>query len=320
LTHRRAIGVDLNPLAVLISHVKTTPVQEKTLHDYLVRTETHLRSAFDRTGSLFESSHSAAHDEIKEVKEDWRYGDPWFNKWFQKEPLLELIAVHRKVLSETDADSRNIGLVAFSDILRKCSNAHHSYPNVMFDKTNRSVPSAVPEFLRRLKEVSAAVVELCNVAKAPVLLPKVILGDAQALPMADASVDAIVTHPPYIGSIPYAEYGLLSLVWLGHDPRKLDNQLTGGRRQSSRVVERFEEGFREMLSEAGRVLKPHKMMVMLVGSPLVKGKRVDLAEMAKRLGSHAGFDCVATHTRAGTNRRANLMGAESLLFFERGSN
>jgi tRNA G10 N-methylase Trm11 len=138
--------------------------------------------------------------------------------------------------------------------------------------------------------------------------------------MADASVDAIVTHPPYIGSIPYAEYGLLSLVWLGHDPRKLDNQLTGGRRQSSRVVERFEEGFREMLSEAGRVLKPHKMMVMLVGSPLVKGKRVDLAEMAKRLGSHAGFDCVATHTRAGTNRRANLMGAESLLFFERGSN
>ena len=126
LTHRRAIGVDLNPLAVLISHVKTTPVQEKTLHDYLVRTETHLRSAFDRTGSLFESSHSAAHDEIKEVKEDWRYGDPWFNKWFQKEPLLELIAVHRKVLSETDADSRNIGLVAFSDILRKCSNAHHS--------------------------------------------------------------------------------------------------------------------------------------------------------------------------------------------------
>ncbi len=34
----------------------------------------------------------------------------------------------------------------------------------------------------------------------------------------------------YIGSIPYAEYGVLSLTWLGYDAKQLDRELTGGRR------------------------------------------------------------------------------------------
>jgi len=317
LSNRRSIGVDLNPLAVLISHVKTTPIEEKTIQDFVVQTEDYLASVFDHTGSLFGSSQNTPYDARGEAKKDWRYTDPWFNKWFQKETLCELICIHQKLIHETNVHCRNIGLLAFSDILRKCSNAHHSYPNVMFDKTSKQVPAAVPEFLRRLKEVSSAVVELWSVLKGPVLLPRVILGDARALPIPDSSIDSIVTHPPYIGSIPYAEYGLLSLVWLGHDPRKLDFQLTGGRRQSPRVVERFKEGFADMLCEAGRVLKPGKIMALLVGNPLVKGNRVDLAEMAKSLAPRAGFHCVVAHTRAGTNRRANLMGEESLLFFQR---
>ena len=67
----------------------------------------------------------------------------------------------------------------------------------------------------------------------------VVRGNATALPMANDSVDAVISHPPYVGSIPYAEYGALSLRWLGFDPKQLDRQLTGGRRQSREVVERF---------------------------------------------------------------------------------
>jgi hypothetical protein len=130
-------------------------------------------------------------------------------------------------------------------------------------------------------------------------------------------VDAVITHPPYIGSIPYAEYGLLSLMWLGYNPKDIDRGLTGGRRQSKNVVEQFRSEFHEMLEEVLRVLKPGGTLFMLLGNPVVKGKRIDLVEMARDLACTIGFQPIASHVRNGMNRRANLMNQEFLLFFKK---
>jgi tRNA G10 N-methylase Trm11 len=131
------------------------------------------------------------------------------------------------------------------------------------------------------------------------------------------SIDAVVTHPPYIGSIPYAEYGVLSLKWLGEDPRELDGILTGGRRQSPDVVERFRADYSSTLQAIRRVLKPCRMAFVMVGNPVVRGEVVDLARMTCELAGNAGLQHVATALRKGMNRRANKMGAESLLLFEK---
>ena len=80
---------------------------------------------------------------------------------------------------------------------------------------------------------------------------------------------------------------------------------------------RFELGFRDMIEESWRVLKPGRFMVMLLGSPIVKGIRADLPAMAVRLAQSAGFTLAVRQERAGINRRANLMGEESILFFAR---
>ena len=49
----------------------------------------------------------------------------------------------------------------------------------------------------------------------------------------------------------------------------------------------------------------------------MKGERIDLAEMSKELATGAGFQLAAEHTRNGINRRANLMGHEDLLLFQK---
>ena len=67
-----------------------------------------------------------------------------------------------------------------------------------------------------------------------------LINSSDANDAVDDCVDAIVIIP-YIGSIP-AEYGLLSLTWLGHDYKKLDSVLTGGKRQR-KDVDRFREGY-----------------------------------------------------------------------------
>ncbi len=320
LTARRSIGMDLNPLAILIAKVKTSPISKKKLTEFSSSIESYVAPLLSQKQQpqfdLFSEPSACLDELVEEAHHDPRWTDEWYQKWFQDHVRLDLIILHRRIIQETDDECRNIGLTVFSDILRKCSNANPRYPNVMFDSRRGKAPGAAPEFVKRLGEVADAVSGLEeSLLDKP--LPRVVRGDARHIPLDSCSVDAIVTHPPYIGSIPYAEYGVLSLIWLGHDPRALDRRLTGGRRQSQNVINEFEVGFRAMIAESCRVLKPGGMLFMLLGNPLVKGKRVDLAQMAMEFASSTGLNLAAKHKRNGINRRANLMGHEVLLFFEK---
>jgi SAM-dependent methyltransferase len=315
LVGRASVGIDLNPLAVLISRVKTTPVGRQALGEFVRRMRQDLQPLVKESTqqTLFDLIHD---DPLEQARQDWRWSDPWYVRWFKDDVRLELITIHQRIMEEEDEHLRDVALVAFSDILRKSSNAHSSYPNVMLDKKKGGVPPAAPRFLDRLDQIAKAVGRLED-ALAGKPLPLVIHGNAREVPLEDESVDAVVTHPPYIGSIPYAEYGLLSITWLGYDAKQLDRDLTGGRRQSSTVVEQFRSGYGDMMREAHRVLRRGRILLVMVGNPLVKGERVDLAQMSKELAGDAGLRLAAEHRRNGINRRANLMGHEDLLLFQK---
>ena len=309
LSGRRAIGVDLNPLAVLIAQVKVTPVSPEVLRGLLVKSRAHV-------ALLASAGEALPFDECLTQADDPRLHDPWYTKWFAAERLQELLQLDSFVRSLDDPRAASVARLALSDILRRSSFANTSYPNVMFDK-NRAIPSsAYPIFLSRLGEICRAVAELAHLEPATDP-PSVVHGDARTLPVRDETVDAVVTHPPYIGSIPYAEYGSLSIKWLGYEPKSLDAQLTGGQRQRRDVVPRFEESYGEMFQEACRVLKPGALMFLMVGSPTVRGELIDLPSMSNTLASKSGLDLVDQHHRRGGNRRANKMVGEELMLFRK---
>lgn len=314
LLNRRAVGVDLNPLAVLIARVKTTPVPKVALDGLLAKLTKELtRNGLDSSLPLFR--HVAGGTKSR-AESDPRFFHEWYRKWFQPEVLRDLIEIDLAIREISDDTLRDVARVAFSDILRRSSNAHSGYPNVMFDKNAPVKDSPMRPFLKAL-ERTVQMVSTLSTAGASWSGVKVRHGNATALPVDDASVDAVVSHPPYIGSIPYAEYGALSLQWLGADWKQLDRELTGGRRQSPDVIERFEHGYSDMLKEAARVLRPGRHAFLMVGNPVVRGEVVNLAEMTLKLAQDAGFNLVVRTERKGVNRRANKMGPEHLLFFQK---
>jgi len=315
LSNRRSVGIDLNPLAVLISKVKTTPVNNSEISAFYAYLNKELTPYTKKPQMSLLTEKLNANKENK-IKSDPRWSDVWYKKWFKENALFELIAIDT-VINQSELETfKSIGLVALSDILRKSSNAHSSYPNVMFDKNKNKISSPISLFLARLDEIIKSV-SLLEEALKNKPIPTIIHGNARAIQLENNLVDAIITHPPYIASIPYAEYGMLSLKWLGYDPKKIDCELTGGKRQSKNVVVEFKKGFGEMINESYRVLKKKGKMFMLLGDPVVKGKKIDLNEMATDLAKKAGFEIITITSRNGINRRANKMAHESLLFFNK---
>ena len=316
LLGRRAVGVDLNPLAVLIARVKTTPIPEATLKRLVCTLGNAL--AMDGADSSLPLFRTLAGETVSGPAQDPRFDHEWYRKWFQPHVLRELLTIDLAIREIDGQATREVACVAFSNILRRSSNAHSSYPNVMFDKNSPAKGSPIPAFLKTLKRNVKMVASLSSV-NASWSDVKIVHGSATALPIPNDTVDAVISHPPYVGSVPYAEYGALSLQWLGVDPKQLDRELTGGRRQSPDVIERFEDGYRHMLKETQRVLRPGRYAFLLVGNPTVRGEIVNLAQMTLQLACDAGLELAARTERLGINRRANNMGGEHLLFFRKPS-
>ena len=153
---------------------------------------------------------------------------------------------------------------------------------------------------------------------------------AEATGLADASVDLVVTSPPYANNaIDYMRAHKFPLVWLGwpigeltqirkrylgHDavsgpaqvtsPEQLPDQCEGSLKQLAAVDERkaqvLRRYFREMgsvLAEVARVLKPGKAAVVVVGTSILRDIDVETHQGLAALGVAAGLDLAGIATR-----------------------
>jgi len=316
IRNRNAIGVDLNPLAVLISKVKTTVICNNDIAE--IRSELLPYVSYLASGSQLSLPFQTFDEEkinAQYEKNKWRIEDLWNQKWYQADVLAQLVQIYSCIETIENEKAKNIALVAFSDILRKSSNASSKYPNVMFDKNAKKKHLPAKAFIESLNHVIDAVESMTRTLKDIPASLSIYLQNNLNLPFGAKSVDAIVAHPPYIAAIPYAEYGSLSLSWLGYNSKELDGELTGGKRHSSQVVSRFSDDYKKYFIESYRVLKPGHFMFLMVGNPVSHGEKVELNAMTIEYAEQAGFCHVTTAIRHGQNRRGNKMGDEYLIFF-----
>jgi hypothetical protein len=128
-------------------------------------------------------------------------------------------------------------------------------------------------------------------------------GDARLLSgVGDASIDLVVTSPPYLNAIDYLRGHRLSLVWLGYsidELRKIRSESIGSERRhgaqlddtirniksemigdeelsrrNAGLIERYAHDIHRMTGEISRVLKPRGKAVLVVGDCNVQSKFV----------------------------------------------
>lgn len=116
------------------------------------------------------------------------------------------------------------------------------------------------------------------------------IGDARSLALANNSIDAIITSPPYSFAIDYVENDKPQLEYLGYDPNKLKDDMIGlvGKNRKEKLANYFKD-MNIVLSEMYRVLKPNRYSVIIIGSNDIQTGGIRLETKIEEMALTHGF-------------------------------
>lgn len=285
-----AIGFDMDPLAVLISRVWTTPIND---NDVLRELDTVILEArlvnlqVDRLPWL----------ENRETRDFVGY---WFDAKQRRDLKRISYVLSRRDLARLGTKRRNsvnVLKVALSRIIvtkeqvaSLARDTSHSRPHKVSDSSNFDVFSGFERSTHQLVERLTS----CEIPRSA----EVRQGDVRELDLKSGSVDAVITSPPYLNAIDYLRGHRLSLVWLGYTveslrairsdsigaERKLDQMEPAAKKlaklmydgkdlppRSLAMIGRYAADLIRMTSEVGRVLKARGQATFVVGNSCLRG-------------------------------------------------
>jgi DNA modification methylase len=143
-------------------------------------------------------------------------------------------------------------------------------------------------------------------------------GDSRALPLANESVDGIVTSPPYSIALDYVSNDAHALKELGDDISKIREEFIGVRGKGQARVDLYNEDMRTSLQEMFRVLKPEKYAVIVIGNATYLGQEVKTVEFTIDYAEQIGFKLVKNIDKI-IFGLYNVMRKENILIFQKGS-
>jgi SAM-dependent methyltransferase len=268
---RRALGVDLNPLAVRLSSFKAR-----------LWTARHAQAILEQAHRVAERAQRARHGAPK--------GE---GAWFAPHVLVELANLRGEILREPQGQVREGLELLLSSILVKLSRQESDTRRTKVEKqiargfATRLFVGKAAELATRLAALGARTATGAEAAS-------VMLGDARRLEGIGASVVSLVaTSPPYRGALDYVAHHERRARWLGLDLARLSRDEMGARRDPRG----FREDLRKALSAAARSLRPGGRAVLVTGDD-------GLEKLAEPAGLR--FLAEATQRRPG-NRREHLV-------------
>jgi DNA modification methylase len=326
LEGRQGVGLDIDPLALRLSRVKTKPLDIDNLRNVGNKILSKA-NALLANGKTFERNFVNQWDERTKAFVDY---------WFLPSTQRELMALVLSIQKVPDAITRRFLELTFSSIIVTKSGGvslardlAHSRPHL--DKT-KNPKNALEQFSLRLRKNLLSISKLKT--NSTVAIP--VAGDARAMPFADGVIDLIVTSPPYANAIDYMRAHKFSLVWLGEsivELSELRSHYVGSERvgkscnatlpaKSEMIIQKLAElddskaailrkyfiEMRFVLAEMYRVLRNDSVAIIVVGTSVMRGINVETHLCLAEIAAKVGFDVVGIVQRV-LDRNKRMMPA-----------
>ncbi len=303
-------GRDLDPLAVLMARVWTTPIDKSSVEQTFSGVMNAARAA-DPSDLILPW--------IDDDPETARFVDYWFGSK-QRDQLRCLSAVlhehHERLSPNVKSSDIDVLRVALSRTIvtkeQRASLARdtsHSRPHRVADLSDydvmRGFKTSKDQVLRRLSNA--------NLAGSA----QVRLGDARNLDFESEQFDVIVISPPYLNAIDYMRGHKMGLVWLGHSISQLrgirSNSIGAERARDPRdrtseavvaafgdiselptrhqaMIDRYAIDLSRALSEAARVLKSGATATYVIGNSCLKGVFINNSSAVVAAAEQSGLE------------------------------
>lgn len=292
---RRAVSMDANPLSEIIGRVKTGLLQPSTraeLDRLYAAVASYVASPYLRSANWpgkIAKKHRAFIPDI-----------PNIDKWFAETSIAELSLIRFLIQETTSGLAHDAAQLALSRIVIRASYQESETRYVAEPK-----PIEIGSILRGYQESLKTVYRRLDHSAGQFQRTEArfVVGDSRtdiSQKVGSASVDLIVTSPPYPNATDYHLYHRFRLFWLGFDPRSLGTIEIGSHLRHQRNGSGFEEYAADMskaLAGCFDALQPGRYAVFVVGDALFKGKIISTAESLGAAAKEAGFELVGVIDR-----------------------
>lgn len=317
LLGRNAVGIDINPLAKLISEVKTTPLDISSLS-----------YAFQLVKENLKNNHGRMNIDF-----------PNKDFWFCSKAQFELSKIRHSIESLNDRLDQGIYkflLLCFSSVIRKSSNADPRIAKTYKSKTviqkikRGWVPAPILYFEESLNKNFERIKSLSEYLNSNNNYVKVFQGDAKETSFifeqnGIEKVDFIITSPPYINAQDYFRSYKLELWWLSlatpeevkylnkqtigtenistgdyNSIPKSENQLLNKilnkiwktNKKKSYIVYNYFENMKSIFKESYNVLRIGGHFCLITGSNTICGTQIPTYKILTYIAENHGFKLV----------------------------
>lgn len=348
LSGRNSFGVDINPLAKLLTKVKTSPLD------------------FEKLKTLFE-----------EIMNDILYGKtdvrspkfPDIDYWFSPRAQRKLMIIKEAVERIKEADYKDFFGVCFSAIIRRSSYADPRISPACKSKRMRALIQKgwEPPVFDRFKKVTKTSIrhhqtftEKCD----PQVFARIIGRNGKEVDLEDEVVDLVITSPPYINAQKYVRSTKLEIYWLEllnkEELRELDRQLLGTERakfeeykdlefsnltslktlnlvleklakidrRRAYIVYKYFQEMEKVFLEIHRLLRKRGHFVLVIGNNRFYGIRIPSSEILVDMAKDRLFELESAYVdtiksrglMTKRNKTAGIINCEWVLVFRKLSN
>ncbi len=308
----KASGTDINEISYLVTKVKSKPIEPNYLEKKIKQLLSKLSCLDHPPGLLFD---------------DWTEIEPTIPEkhvekidyWFPTRHKYELGVILTVISDEEDETIRDFFLVAFSNILKNCSiwSKSSTKPTRDLKKKPTAPYSAIRRHLMKMRRGNEQFYHAIPFRNSCDEYLNIRAGNAKEQPVADDSVDLVVSSSPYVTSYEYADLHQLSTIWLdladdlnkykkefiGTSHKQYENktlksqiaadivyEMSRKNPKKAKEISAFFIDMEEVFNESFRILKHGGRCCYVIGNTRLKGVDILNAEVFAESLQYAGFN------------------------------
>jgi SAM-dependent methyltransferase len=197
LTGRYGWGVDIDPLARLVTMAKAVPVPADTVKSLAIDIKSHVLTIDD---------------------DGWRPDLPRLDYWFRSEVCADLARLRRLIAElAQDGPLRQLAWAVFSSLIvgrTSVANARDLVHSRHHYRAWDEDPETVNRYIRGLGRAARLMQAYAELLPADRHIPALRGDDARSIAIPDSAVDLVFFSPPYVSALDYPRAHAFAVAWL----------------------------------------------------------------------------------------------------------